>query len=147
MGKNSYREGWQLTYSQIVVSDHSCDKFAVQNIVRCIDCPETIVGVVISIHADTERTGCPQGGRFPVVVIVSEAMYLLRKTLLFQLGLLLQFSRLLVHSFLFQLTLLFSFQVLFQGFAVTVLLWWRFGVNFSHNFRLQLQQIYVCTCT
>lgn len=63
------------TDSQIVVSDKSGDKLAVEQVVRSVDGPYAVVGVVGGAHAEAEGAGRPEGRRTPVVVVVSVAVH------------------------------------------------------------------------
>lgn len=69
--------------SQIVVSDKSGDKLAVEQVVRRVDGPYAVVGVVGGAHAEAEGARRPEGRCPPVVVVVTVAVHALRLAELF----------------------------------------------------------------
>ena len=58
------------------------------------------VSVVVGVHAEAEGTRRPAGLRAPVVVVMLEAVHLLREALPLQFGLLPQFALLLPYALL-----------------------------------------------
>lgn len=73
----------RLTNPQIVVSDKPGDEFAVQHIMRCVDGPNAVVGIVGSAHAEAEWPSGPERSGPPVVVIMTIAVHSLRFAELF----------------------------------------------------------------
>jgi hypothetical protein len=45
-----------LTNSEIIECDKTCDKFTVEEIMSCIDGPQTWVCIVVGIHTEAEGT-------------------------------------------------------------------------------------------
>lgn len=66
-----------LTDSQIVISDEASYELAVKQIVRRVDSAHAVVRIVACAHAEAERTCCPERGRAPVLVVVTEAIHTL----------------------------------------------------------------------
>lgn len=63
---------------------------------RLVNCTYARIRVIISIHAKAKWSRIPQRCSTPVIVIVLEAIHFFRQAFLFQLGLLSEFSLLLL---------------------------------------------------
>jgi len=68
-----------------------------------IDCPQTGISIVIGIHAEAEGTIVPEGRCPPVLIVMREAVHLLRETFLLQTRLLDPLAFLLALTLLLQL--------------------------------------------
>jgi len=66
----------------VVIGNESRDEFAVEGIVRSIQCPDAPISIVISVHADTKGSFTPEGRGPPVLIIVTEAVHLVVTALL-----------------------------------------------------------------
>lgn len=69
---------------------------------RHVDGAHARVRVVVRVHAEAERAGAPERRGAPVIVVVLEAVHLLRQALFLQLGLLPQLPLLLLQTLLLQ---------------------------------------------
>lgn len=99
------------------------------------------VRVVVGIHAETKRSGGPEGRSPPVIVVVTKAVHLLRQTFFLHLSLFPLLSLALPHPLLFRPSLRLSSQffitglVGFFGLAVTVLVVVLIDVNLYYRLR------------
>lgn len=91
------------TYSQVVEGDQSRGELAVEEVMCRVNGAQTGVRVVVGIHAEAEGTVVPQGRCAPVLIVVREAVHLLRQTLLLEARLLDALALLLALSLLLQL--------------------------------------------
>lgn len=64
--------------SHVVEGNKASDEFAVEEIMSFVDCPQAPECIVVGILAETKWPIRPQGCRLPVVVVVSEAVHLLK---------------------------------------------------------------------
>ena len=65
----------------VVIGDEAGDELAIERIVSGIQCTDTPVSIVISVHAHAEWTIFPEGRRSPVIAVVTEAVHFLVITL------------------------------------------------------------------